>query len=67
MNSRWCLDYLMEPGWDEGFTCSLSAGHPPPHRAEGGPAVQEVNVGTASDGRKYVWVYEWTYEADIVG
>jgi hypothetical protein len=55
-----CGDYLAEQAWDEGFTCSLPAGHDGPHRAEGG--INDVNTGTDIDGRAYTWVYEWEYK-----
>ena len=57
--SEVCADYLMEPDWEEGFKCSLLAGHDGPHRAEGG--IEDVNVGTDDQGRAYTWVYEWRY------
>jgi hypothetical protein len=55
-----CRDYLTEDEWQEGFTCSRSRGHLPPHRAEG-DAIGEDNVGTDNLGRKYEWVFEWRY------
>lgn len=38
-----CRDYLTEPDWTEGFTCSRPAGHSPPHRAEG-EGIGEINL-----------------------
>jgi hypothetical protein len=55
-----CAEYLMEPDWVEGFTCSLLSGHDGPHRAEGG--INDVNESVDSGGRKYVWTFEWRYQ-----
>lgn len=56
-----CGEYLNEADWQEGFECSLPAGHYPlsPHRCEGG--IKDVNESTDKDGRRYTWVHEWRY------
>jgi hypothetical protein len=51
-----CGETLMEPDWENGFTCSLPAGHPgDTHRDD-----TCGNVSTDDAGRKYTWAYEWT-------
>lgn len=57
-----CGDYLMESDWQEGFECSLVAGHQGPHRCESG--THEVNESTSDAGRRYQWVQEWRYLDD---
>lgn len=54
-----CGDYLMEDSWQEGFTCSLPAGHKGMHRDM--TDVNEINESTDRDGRRYAWAYEWEY------
>src|ERR1700676_1443919 len=58
MNER-CEDHLIEPDWLEGFRCSLSAGHPGPHRDTSDWDTR--NESTSATGRPYLWVYEWIY------
>jgi hypothetical protein len=58
---RICRNYLNEPDWREGYTCSLTvASHGPRHRAEG-DAILEDNASTSDKGLKYKWVMEWWY------
>lgn len=59
MNEDVCGETLMEPDWDEGFTCSLPGGHEGPHRDEGYNA---ANESTDDAGRKYSWAYEWALQ-----
>ena len=54
-----CRDHLMEPGWEEGFDCSLPPGHDGPHRDM--TDWNERNESKSSDGRAYIWAYEWQY------
>jgi hypothetical protein len=59
MSGDKCGDFLMEDEWEDGFTCTLPAGHEGAHRDMTDD--QEVNVGTDRKGRRYEWAYEWAY------
>jgi hypothetical protein len=59
-----CLDHLMEGDWDEGFHCTLPEGHAGAHKCEHQAApevLQEYNLGTDPQGRRYAWSHEWEY------
>lgn len=55
-----CGDYLVEDGWEEGFTCSLPEGHGDWHSTTNQST--EIHSGMASNGKPYEYQMRWKYD-----